>query len=354
MSEDTPKRPTGLPTTRHDALFRTLLTNPERAGQVLRDHLPEPIATRLAAQDPRLIDGSFVDEALRGSQADRLFEVTLDGGTPLLIYALLEHKSEPDQKTPLQLAGYMINIWKRYADEHPDLKSRLPAIIPIVFYHGAAHWTVPRSLFDLIEDDEEIRPFSRSMAYVLRDIGQMSLEQMSSRPEVRSVFHVLHISRRDRIGHEELADIIAPLVDGSDLESATLHYIVGDQKITQTMLEAALRQAKPERWEALMGTLAETWFEQGKADGMAEGEARGKAVGMAEGEARGKAAGMAEGEARGKAETFLQLARLKYGDLSEQCIEAVRIASATQLDHWLHALLSAETLEDIFNPPHSQ
>ncbi len=106
--------------------------------------------------------------------------------------------------------------------------------------------------------------------------------------------------------------------------------IVGDQKITQTMLETVLRQAKPERWEALMGTLAETWFEQGKADGMAEGEARGKA------------------------ETFLQLARLKYGDLSEQCIEAVRIASATQLDHWLHALLSAETLEDIFNPPHSQ
>jgi len=93
-------------------------------------------------------------------------------------------------------------------------------------------------------------------------------------------------------------------------------------------LEAALRRAKPERWENLMGTIAETWIEQG--------------------EAKGKAVGIAEGEARGKAETFLRLARLRFGDLPEPRVDAVRTASPAQIDRWLEPLLSAENLEDIF------
>ncbi|MCY4243624.1 MAG: Rpn family recombination-promoting nuclease/putative transposase [Rhodobacter sp.] len=109
MTEERSATRSGTPATPHDALFRALLTNPERAGAVLRDHLPEPIAGRLGPDPPRLIDGSFVDEALRGSQADRLLEARLTGGTPLLIYALLEHKSHPDPKTPLQIAGGSIS-----------------------------------------------------------------------------------------------------------------------------------------------------------------------------------------------------------------------------------------------------
>ena len=89
----------------HDALFRALLTHPQRAATLLRDHLPENIRERLSDEPPRLIDGTFIDEALRGSQADRLFEVKLIGGAPLLIFALLEHKSFADPKTPLQIAG---------------------------------------------------------------------------------------------------------------------------------------------------------------------------------------------------------------------------------------------------------
>jgi len=341
MTDDRSAKRSGTPATPHDALFRVLLTNPERAGAVLRDHLPEPIAGRLAPDPPRLIDGSFVDEALRGGQTDRLFEASLTGGTPLLIYTLLEHKSHPDPKTPLQIAGYMINIWKRYADDHPDRLNRLPAILPLVFYHGTRTWRVPRSLFDMVADDEDLRPFTRSMAYILRDLGRMAQPQFASSPEIRAVFQALHISRQGEVGVDLLIDLLTRLVDGSDLESAVLNYIVRVMNTQPATLETALRRAKPERWETLMGTIAETWIEQG--------EARGKAAGIAEGEARGKAAGIAEGEARGKAETFLRLAHLKFGDLPERRVEAVHAASSAQLDRWLEPLLTAENLEDVFD-----
>ena len=180
----------------------------------------------------------------------------------------------------------------------------------------------------MVEGDKDLRPFSRSMAYILRDVGRMAPRQLASSPETQAVFQALHISRQGEVGADLLADLLARLADGSDLESAVLNYIVRVMNTRPAALEAALRRAKPERWENLMGTIAETWIERG--------------------EARGKAVGIAEGEARGKAETFLRLARLRFGDLPGPRVDAVRAASPTQLDRWLEPLLTAENLEDVF------
>ncbi len=56
----------------HDTLFRALLSNPGRARDFLRDHLPNTIAGQLADAPPGIVEGSFVDEALAGSQSDLL------------------------------------------------------------------------------------------------------------------------------------------------------------------------------------------------------------------------------------------------------------------------------------------
>ena len=76
-----------------------------------------------------------------------------------------------------------------------------------------------------------------------------------------------------------------------------------------------------------MGTAAQIWMEQGKAAGIVEG----------------KAAGIAEG----KADTFLRLARLKFGELSSAQAEQVRNASPEQLDAWLEALLTARDIDGV-------
>ncbi len=49
----------------------------------------------------------------------------------LSVCVLLEHKSQVDAATPLQLLGYMVNIWRR---EIGGGGNRLPVIIPLVFY----------------------------------------------------------------------------------------------------------------------------------------------------------------------------------------------------------------------------
>ncbi len=75
-----------VPATPHDGLFRALVSDPGRAAALIRDHLPKRIVGLLADTPPVPLDGSFVDETLRGSQSDMLFKVKLASGDPAFVY----------------------------------------------------------------------------------------------------------------------------------------------------------------------------------------------------------------------------------------------------------------------------
>ncbi len=81
---------TGLPTP-HDTFFRALFSDRERVRDFLRDHLPDSVAGLLADTLPETVEGSFVDEALAGSQSDLLVKVELISGGDAFIYVLAEH-----------------------------------------------------------------------------------------------------------------------------------------------------------------------------------------------------------------------------------------------------------------------
>ena len=95
-------------------------------------------------------------------------------------------------------------------------------------------------------------------------------------------------------------------------------------ELTPTVLETAARAAKPERWEALMSTVAEAWVREAKAEGRAEGEAKGKA------------------------ETLLRLLQRRFGPVPESTRARVAVGSAAELDVWIDALLDAHSLTEVF------
>lgn len=55
----------------------------------------------------------------------------------------------------------------------------------------------------------------------------------------------------------------------------------------------------------------------------------------------------AEGEARGRAEALVQLLTLKFGPLPPTERDAVRAASARQLETWTARVLAANTLDEV-------
>ena len=95
-----------------------------------------------------------------------------------------------------------------------------------------------------------------------------------------------------------------------------------------------------------MGTIAETWINQGMAEGVAKGMADGVAKGMAEGVAKGVAEGKAK--AKGKASTLVRLLGRRFGPLPASTRIRIDGATEKELDDWIDAVLEAPTLAAVF------
>ena len=264
-----------LSTTHHDALFRALVSRSDRAGALLQDHLPSEIAVLVDFEHlPELMEGTFINGDGAKTQCDALFRVRLKSGQDARIYVLLEHKSSVDYDTPLQIARYMLNIWARELKATPAHR-KLPMILPLVFYHGLGEWTVPRSLAEMIDAPDGVDDPLRGFAYTLRDLRRLDPWHLAQNPEVQAALVALWLVFEKNVLPELLDLVTGGMVDGSEFESHIITYISEKFNVDAPTLEASLQRTKPQRWEILMGTAAESWLEQGRTEGWTEGRAEG-------------------------------------------------------------------------------
>ncbi len=328
-----------LPATPHDALFRALVSDPGRAAALLRDHLPERIAGLLAETPPRPVDGTFVDGDLRESRSDMLFEVELASGDPGLVYVLAEHKSHPDPGLPLQLAGYMVRIWTRWAGGQAARLRALPPIIPLVLYHGEPRWTVPDGLAGMIatEDPELVfLPGGRFVLCLLRDLPP---ERLSGDAALRA--GLLALTHRA----VQLLEVVAEGLAGDpDLRGQVIGYMFRTYPESDLdELRGKLRAVRDEGMEGGVRTIAEVFLEQGEAKGFAKGITEG----IERGEAKGKAEGIAEGEAKGETRTLVRLLERRFGPLPRTALERIASAAPGQRDAWVDRIMDADSLETV-------
>ena len=113
--------------------------------------------------------------------------------------------------------------------------------------------------------------------------------------------------------------------EDDDLSGRCSNASFGSTKRTWTKCGQRLRYEGHTELEAIVGTTAETLLEQGKA------------------------LGLSEGRAEGRADTFMNLARIRFGDVPAARADEVRAADAATLDRWLEALIDADTLDEVFD-----
>ena len=251
---------------------------------------------------------------------------------------LLEHKSGVDAATPLQILKYMVNIWQREI-EGGTARDRLPPIVPLVFFHGRGRWTAARSVVEMIDAPEELVPLLRDFAYVLHDLGEIEPLRLSETPELRAGLLALRVVHFEEVPGELLDLIVGGPLAGSAYERHIIRYVVEGMNLTPDRLEASLRRTRPDRWETLMGTVAEAWIEQGRTEGIEKGRHEGRSEGRQEGREEGRAAAL-EG-------LLLRQLELRFGVLPEGIRARVRGASASELEAWAEAVLTAASLDEV-------
>ena len=184
--------------TPHDSFFKRLFGDLAVATDFMQCYLPSEILSRLDLATLRLEPESFVDPELRKHFSDLLFSVKTTDQTAVFVYLLLEHKSAPEPWVAFQLLHYIVRFWER---QHAQGCERLPLVIPLVFYHGAERWNVPRHFSALLtpQDLGELQKYAVDFEYDLRDVSLSGGADIKGQPKLLAGLQLLRYIFSDEL-----------------------------------------------------------------------------------------------------------------------------------------------------------
>jgi predicted transposase/invertase (TIGR01784 family) len=317
----------------HDALFKYVFRQPEHTASELRAIFPSELSARLDWGTLQLEPSSFIDEALRQRHADLLFSVRCEG-LPAYVYVLFEHQSTSDPLMAFRLLRYVVRIWDSVLSEHPDSK-RLPAILPVVLYHGKRAWAAATELRELIDLDPptmaRMEPYQAQLRYILDDLSTADERALRDRALTAHAAVALGVLARARTKNALMgalrrwADKLAEMgraPDGLEALIVIWEYALLVGKMDRKELRELAQSIGPIATKAYM-TAAEKLRTEGEA------------------------VGLVTGRAEGKAEVVLRLLRRRVGEVPEAVRQRVLSASSDELDGFADRLITASTVEDV-------
>ncbi len=290
----------------HDRLFRETMSQRDLAVDFLNNYLPATIRNHLRLETLSIAKDSFIGK---------------DSKDYYFVYFLFEHKSYPDGVVALQILRYMLEIWELYRKQHPG-DGKLPLIIPIVVYHGAAKQEA-KSLSWLIDV-----PVADLLAYVpdfdmtFYDFSPRSELEIKGMIALRLLLSCFRAKNTPQAVHRVME--IFNLLNELDEDESSMHwlevifrYLLETMDVSEQTMQDIAHEALSPGKEGTIMTLAERLCERG--------------------------------EMQGRSAIVLRLIRKRFGPtLSPVVQEKIRNASAEEQEMWAERILDARTLDEVF------
>ncbi|MDQ7781564.1 MAG: Rpn family recombination-promoting nuclease/putative transposase [Desulfomonilaceae bacterium] len=314
----------------HDRFFKEVFSRPDVAEDFLFFFLPAHVTNLLQPGTFHLTQGSFVDPNLKEFYSDLLYLVDLKGEEQGFVYILLEHKSYPAEDIAFQLLRYMTRIWE-FASK---MAKGLPAVIPVVLYHGRYKWPVPLNFAALYRAPESLKENLLDFTYNVCDLSAHADEEIKLGVMARAALLLIkHIRRKDLA--RRLKDILLLLRAMKEQTAlafleTVLCYVGASAADTVTMDDCrkAVEAAFPEIGETFMDRWTEQLVEKHRHEWLRQGIEEGLIKGIKEGREEGREEGMRDAAA---SLTIRQLTR-KLGNLDDGLRERVRRLSFEDLE----------------------
>ncbi len=197
----------------------------------------------------------------------------------------------------------------RHAQGRTDRLRALPPIIPVVFYHGAARWSVAEGLEAMIAAEDPELVFLPGARFILRELRALPAEELSRDAAVRAA--LIALVRRTV---EYLTLVAGGLADvDSTFQKQVIEYILQTHPDGELeVLRTNLREAGFDEMEGLVGTIAEALMERGEARGLT------------------------------------RLLERRFGPLPPRVRDRIAAGDLDDLDGWLDRTLDADSLEEVF------
>jgi predicted transposase/invertase (TIGR01784 family) len=265
----------------HDRLFRAVFSDAGEAASLLQAALPNTIRGSFDWTTMTLVEGTFIDDDLRESQSDLLYQVEhMEAGQSVSMYLLFEHQSSPDPWLRLRLLRYCCRIWEADRRDDPE-RSELRPIVPVVFYQGARGWTHSTEFSDLFPEGVRSLPWVPRFAHELLDQTTLEPEAVAGnvKGRIAQLLMMVAFGRHMEAALDWAARWTLSLRQaegGVDEFRRFIVYLaaVQDDSVIETFSEALERHGLDLKGEIM--TYAEQLLAEGRAEGEAKGEQRTK------------------------------------------------------------------------------
>jgi hypothetical protein len=323
----------------HDHFFQVAFGEPEHAVPLLRSALPTPVADAIDWRTLTRQDPTQRGRRGRRTLCDLLFAVRTVQQQDLLLYVVLEHKSQGRRFDALQVLEQVVAVLRTHRREHPR-EPHLPPVLPVVLHAGARPWTSPtdvRELFDLARLPAALREHLPSLAFVLDDLRDVPLATLRQR--ALRVFGLCALSALQylpRAARDERA--FGAFLDGwHDVQeqAAQLGDVAGGRDLFDALVDYAY---------ATSG-LSVPAVQRQLAHRFRDPAMKKKFVSTAQ-QIRNE--GRAEGKAEGKAATLLRQIARRFGAPAADVVSRLQTATTDDLDRWADRILDATSLTDLF------
>jgi len=308
----------------HDRFFKDVFSRADVAADFLRHYLPPPVVAALDPGRLTISKDSFLDAELQAHYSDILYRVALRDGGDACVFILFEHKSYIEPLVALDLLRYKVRIWEDALKANPK-PDKLPAIIPLVVYHGPQPWSVPTRFEALLAVPEPLQIYAPKFEYAVVDLSAWRDEDIRGAVILRAGLLLLkHIFDPD-LFDRRIADILGLLRELEDQRTGVQYIItllrylsrVGGRaqrvRLTQ-MVEQTFK-----RGDQIMISMADEWVMEGKVLALAE--------------------------------LLKRQLEWRFGTLPGEIKVKLDQADLAQLESWGVKLLYAGTLEDVFRAP---
>lgn len=255
------------------------------------------------------------------------------------VYLLLEFQSKPDKWMAVRMMAYVSLLAQSLIKQKQLQQGQLPALIPLVLYNGQAPWTAPTDVNQCFAPSlPGLARFRPRLMYHLLDEARL---QLSPSAEVRNlvdaVFQLERSPDFNSVGRLMTALRLALQAPGPNELQRTLNAWLRQQ---------ISRKAPPELSADLADTLA-------RIPDLIEGtpmlaDTMGRL--FTEALQKGKKQGLKEGRDEALIWMLTHQIEQRFGPIPDWARTSIQSAGPDQLMRWGQLILTAPSLEALFEP----
>ena len=260
-----------------DPNYKRLFSFPRMVEDLLRAFLPAEALAELDFSSLDKLPAEYVSDELLQRHGDCVWRIHRRGRW-LYLLVLLEFQSTDEPRMALRILTYTSLLYQELVRNGAlDARERLPAVLPVVLYNGAARWRAAVEVGELIAPvGPELGPYQPSQRYLVVDERHVGAEDLPGRnlmgavlgleqsrgpaDLVRVVGRLVEWLRDSGDGElkRAFADWVRQMAEGFVSDDAALPAVGTLEGVRMTLVERVAEWPKQ-------------WFREGREQGVREG-----------------------------------------------------------------------------------